>query len=281
MPDARQQHDARRRRKRRAPLEHGARRHDVVGVAVNEQPRASRRDEIRRQPVDRRRDGDEPGGRRTRGDRGRDGGAEREPAEIQPPVGPARAAPRDDGERIVALADAVRIAAGRRADAAKVEPHRVRPEARERARERRHDLVAHRALLQRMRMANRRPSRPPARARVDRRFEHAGRTRDLDGRRLAFALRPLTSRALRAEIGESSLRRATNAAGSSSCRPSASTACSNSSRPSARTARDPIRDRVAARARAPGSARGSESPPALDGPPRRAARAFGSPGRAR
>ena len=107
-----------------------------------------------RQPVDRRRHGDEPGGRDARGDRDGDRGAEREAAEIQAPIGPPRATPLDDGERVVALADAIRVAAGRRADAAKIEPHGVRAEPRERARERRDDLVVHRALLERMRMAD-------------------------------------------------------------------------------------------------------------------------------
>ena len=73
--------------------------------------------------------------------------------------------PTHRGERVGALADALRIASFRCADSAKVEAQDVRAELRERARDGRHDLVLHRALLERMRVAD---DGERARRRVDR-----------------------------------------------------------------------------------------------------------------
>src|SRR5262245_12745412 len=98
---------------------------------MDEQPRAARRDEALPQPVDRRRNRHEPGGRGARGDGCRHCGSEREAAEIERPARPTLAAPGYDGQRVVALAVSSRIAAGRLADATEVEPHGVCTEARE------------------------------------------------------------------------------------------------------------------------------------------------------
>ena len=66
MTDAGQQDDLRRRRQGGSPLEHGAGRHDVVSLAVDEQPGATRSDEALTQSIDRRRDRDEPSRRDAR-----------------------------------------------------------------------------------------------------------------------------------------------------------------------------------------------------------------------
>jgi len=80
--------------------------------------------------------------------------AEREAAEVEPPPGPPRAAPRDDRKGIGALADAVGIGSFRCPDSAEIEPNDVRAKLHERAGERGHHFVVHRALLQRVGMAD-------------------------------------------------------------------------------------------------------------------------------
>ena len=193
MADARQQHDARRRRERRAPLEHGTRR------ARRRQPRRARAatgTSARRSPPRNLSTGGatvtSPAGatraaiaprrrRRTRSRRDRDAG----PASARGTTRRRRAHPRAHRRR-------PRSGLGDAPDAAKIEPHGIRAEARERASERRHDLVAHRALLERMRVADDGGRHGGYGAGVDRGLEPAGGTWDLDARRLPRRRAPLS-----------------------------------------------------------------------------------------
>ena len=212
--------------KSREPRLGGREWHDVVGRAVDQEPRAIGRLERCRQLLERRGNGHEAARTSLGRDLERDGRAEREAAEKEVEPRPAIAAPRDRGVCVGALADAFRMASFRCADSAKVEAQDVRAELRERARDGRHDFVLHGSLLQRMRVAD---HGERARRRVDgvdRRLEPSGRAGHDDGLCLhdpAHRAQPLSG----LSSVRSSFKRFTNAAGSSSWRPSAKTACSN------------------------------------------------------
>jgi hypothetical protein len=192
VTDAGELHDSRRRSERGSPLDHGPRRHDIVGGTVHQQPRAVRRDEARAEARNRRRNGHETAGCHARRNRQRYGAAEREPAEIQRQTRPSVAAVCDDGRSIVALADAIGVAALGVADAAEIEPDCYGAEICKRSSERGHDLVLHCAVVQRMRMANHRYRLDVATGFVERELESPRRAQGLGACRRHGAPRHLT-----------------------------------------------------------------------------------------
>ena len=122
------------------------------------------------------------GGRRT----------EREPAEPQRVAVEVPARPVDHRERIREFTNAPVVLAFAGAHATEIETHRRRPGFLHRPGSGVHDLVLHRAAVQRMRVADDAddPAGRPGWQRVfDARFDGAGRTGDLDGLRRGRAKR--------------------------------------------------------------------------------------------
>lgn len=144
---------------RREPLDPGLDRrdgHDLVPVALDDEPRRGGGVERRELGIegDRRGDGDEPRDGEAQRCADGDEGPEREAGEPQGVVRPPRPKPLEGREDVVGLADGVGELAFALADSPEVEAQRVQAELVQRAREDVHHLVLHRAAVQRVRVAH-------------------------------------------------------------------------------------------------------------------------------
>ena len=182
---ARDRHDGRRRSRGTRPCDDRVMLDQLVAVALDHGPGDGRnRMLVEVEASHRWRDRVEPHRRPQARDLERDERPEREARQREPGAWPAAERVVARRERIVGFAAPVVEGAGTGADTPEVEAQRGEPALLERARGHVHDLVAHGAAEQRMRMAHDRDRAPVEALRhLDQRLDGTDRPRDRDGLR--------------------------------------------------------------------------------------------------